>query len=122
MICTLNRKLLVITDPVAGARYDIYAYRFHRLERFLDESTLADQGYAGPGLLTPIKRKAGVRMRAIVKEDNRRVNRLRPVAERVIDQIKTWRILYTGFRRPLGSYGRVSSVVRALIFFAADPL
>ena len=31
------------------------------------------------------------------------------VAERVIAQLKTWRVLHTGFRRPLGVYGRVFS-------------
>ena len=61
-------------------------------------------------------------MRSAVKENNRRVNRLRSVVERVIAQVKTWRVLYSGFRRPLGSYGRVFSVVRALIFFAASDL
>ncbi|GAA1045991.1 hypothetical protein GCM10009567_02390 [Rothia amarae] len=47
MICTLSRKLLAITDPVPGARHDVYAHRFHQLEKFLNESTLADKGYMG---------------------------------------------------------------------------
>lgn len=106
-----------------GARHDVHAFRFHRLERFLDESTLADKGCIGLGLLTPFKRKPGVRMRAAVTENNRQINRLRSVVEWVIAQVKTGRVLHSGFRRPLGSYGRVFSVVRALIFFAAlDPL
>ena len=103
----------------SGARHDVYAYRFHQLERYLDESTLADQGYIGFGLLTPIKRKASVRMRAAVRQNNRQITRLRSVVERTIAQIKTWRVLHTGFRRPLSSYGRVFSLVRGLIFFAA---
>ncbi|WP_237197884.1 transposase family protein, partial [Rothia nasimurium] len=53
------------------------------------------------------------------KRNNRVVNRLRSVVERVIAHIKTWRILHTGFRRPLGLYGRVFSVVRGLVFLAA---
>ena len=57
---------------------------FISLERFLDESTLADQGYIGLGLLTPAKRKPGVRMRVAVRQNNRRVNRLRSAVERVI--------------------------------------
>lgn len=66
VICTLSGKLLAITDPVPGARDDVYAYHFHQLERFLNESTLADKGYIGLGLLTSTKRKPGVRMRAAV--------------------------------------------------------
>lgn len=88
----------------SGARHDVYAYRFHQLERCLDESTLADQGYIGFGLLTPIKRKASVRMRAAVRQNNRQITRLRSVVERIIAQIKTWRVF---------------SLVRALIFFVA---
>lgn len=84
----------------------MYAYRFHQVERYLDESTLADQGYSGLGLLTPIKRKAGVRMGAAVKKNNRQINRLRSVVERMIAHIKTWRVLHSGFRRPLSSYER----------------
>lgn len=107
----------------SGARHDVYAYRFHQLERFLDESTLADKGYLGLGLLKPTKRKAGVKMRAAVRENNRRVNRLRSVVERTIAQVETWRVLRAGFRRPVSSYRRAFSVVRALVFFAStNPL
>lgn len=97
----------------------MYAYRFHQLGRFLNETTLADKGYIGLGLLTPVKRKAGVKMPVAVKENNRQINRLRSVVERTIAQVKTWRVLHTGFRRPLGSYPRVFSVVRVLVFFAS---
>ncbi|MFJ3031271.1 transposase family protein [Rothia terrae] len=123
VICTLDGGLLAITDPVPGARHDVYAFRFHQLERFLDESTLADKGYIGLGLFTPTKRKAGARMRARVKENNRRINRLRSVVERTIAQVKTWRVLDSEFWRPLGPYSRVFLVVQGLIFFAAlNPL
>ena len=120
VICTLHGKLLAITDTLPGARHDVYTFRFHQLERFLDESTLADKGYIGLGLLTPTQRTPGVKMRAAVKENNHRINRLRSVVERAIAQIKTWRVLHSGFRRLLSAYGRVFSVVRALIFFAAS--
>ena len=107
----------------SGARHDVYAFRFHQLERFLDESTLADKGYIGLGLLTLTQRKAGVRLRAVVKENNRRINRLRSVVERTIAQVKTWRVLCSGFRRPVGSYGRVFSSGAGFDFLCgADPL
>lgn len=75
----------------------------------MDQITLADKGYVGLGLLTPTKRKPGVKMPVAVKENNRQINRLRSVVERTIVQIKTWRIFHTGFRRPLSAYGRVFS-------------
>lgn len=77
----MSGKLLAITDPSfassadskmistflarsgnhlsSGARHDVYAYRFHQLGRFLDESTLADKDHIGLGLLTSTQRKPG---------------------------------------------------------------
>ncbi|TFU23915.1 hypothetical protein E4U03_01970 [Rothia nasimurium] len=67
----------------------------------------------------PTKRRPGQRLNRELKTNNRVLNRLRSVVERVITHVKTWRILHTGFRRPFGSYGRVFSVVRGLVFYAA---
>ena len=62
-------------------------------------------------------------MRAGVKADNRRINRLRSVVERTIAPVLTWRVLHSGFRRPLGSYGWVfSSGVGVGVFCCLDPL
>lgn len=119
VICTLDGKLLVITDPLPGARHDAFAFKKHGLEKYLNETTLADKGYVGLGLLTPIKCKPGVKVPQGLKDNNRTINRLRAVVERVIAQLKAWRVLHTGFRRPLGVYGRVFSVVRGLVFYVA---
>lgn len=55
MICTLDGRLVVITDPLPGARYDAHAFRAHGLDRLLDSSTLADEGCVGLGLATSRK-------------------------------------------------------------------
>lgn len=73
----------------------------------------------GLGLITPTKRKPGQQLAVGVKKNNRVVNRLRSVVERVSAQIKTWRVLHTGFRRLLGVCGRVFSVVWRLGFLTA---
>ena len=106
----------------SGARHDACAFKEHGLEKYLGKSTLADKGYIGLGLLTPAKRRTGVRIRVAVRQNIRRVNRLRSVVERTIAQVKTWRVLHSGFRRPLGSYGRLFSLVRGLIFSRLGPL
>lgn len=110
VICTLDGRLLAITDPLPGARDDAHAFRAHGLERLLDSSTLADQGYIGfwgwlprPGATKPAGTPADV------KAVNRFINSRRAVVERVIAQIKMWPVLHTGFRRALGSYSRVFS-------------
>ena len=73
----------------------------------------------GLGLAIPARRKPGQRLSREQRRNNRVLNRLRSVVERVIAQIKTWRVLHTGFRRQVGVYGRVFSVVRGLVFLAA---
>ncbi|WP_369127133.1 transposase family protein [Rothia nasisuis] len=102
-----------------GARHDAHAFRAHGLDKFLDSSTLADKGYVGLGMVTPTRRKPGQKLSCQQLKNNRVLNRLRSVVERVIAHIKTWRILHTGFRRPLSSYQRVFSVVRGLVFLTA---
>lgn len=123
MICTLDGRLLAITDPLPGSRHDAHAFRAHGLNQLLDSSTLADKGYVGLGLTTPTKRRPGLGLLREQKTNNRVLNRLRSVVERVIAQVKTWRILHTGFRRPLGSYGRVfSSGAGVGVFGCGAPL
>lgn len=116
VICTLDSELLAITGPLPGARHDAHAFRAHGLDQLLDSPTLADKGYVGLGLATPTKRKPGLGLLREQKTNNRVLNLLRSMVERVIAQVETWRILHTGFRRPLGSYGRLFSMVRGLVF------
>lgn len=76
VICTLDGRLLAITDPLPRARDDAYAFRAHGLDQFLDSSTLADKGYVGLGLATPTKRKPGVKLTKEQKRNNRMLNRI----------------------------------------------
>lgn len=119
VICTLDGRFLAIIDSLPGAEHDVYAFRAHGLEKLLNSSTLADKGYVGLGLASLTECKPGQRLNREQRRNNRVLNGLRSVVERVIAQVKTWRILHTGFRRPLGFYGRVFSVVRGLVFLAA---
>lgn len=112
VICTLEGKLLGITDPILGARHNAFVFEEHGLEKYLDENTLADKGYVGLGLLTAVKRSFGVRTPNSIRGNNRVVNWFRAVVDRVIAQVKTWRVVHMGFRQPLQSYARVFSVVR----------
>ena len=45
------------------------------------------------------------------------INRLRATIERVIANIKTWRILHTDCRRPRETFEATLDAVRGLIFF-----
>ena len=43
----------------------------HGLGKYLDETTLADRGYVGLGLVTPTKRQSGQRLIAETRKNNR---------------------------------------------------
>lgn len=66
----------------------LFAFKEHGLEKYLNETTLADKGYVGLGLLRPIRRKPGVKVPQGVKDNNRIINRLQAVVEQVIEQLK----------------------------------
>lgn len=110
---------MAITNPFPGARHEAHAFKAHGLDQLLNASTLADKGYVGLGLATSTRRKPGQRLSPEQKRNNRVLNRLRSVVERVIAHIKEWRVMHTGFRQPLGSYERVFTVVREQVFLAA---
>ncbi|WP_455119921.1 transposase family protein [Rothia dentocariosa] len=68
----------------------------------------------------PAKKPPGGKLTKTDKQLNRRINRHRVVIERVIAHVKCWRVLSAIFRRPMTSYRRVFSVVRAVFFWLRD--
>jgi hypothetical protein len=52
------------------------------------------------------------------KAFNTVINQTRAVVERVIANLKTWRILHTDYRRPLGTFDTTISAVVGLQFYS----
>jgi hypothetical protein len=52
------------------------------------------------------------------KEFNKQVNKIRNVIEQGVVHFNTWRIMHTGYRRPLATFPETTSVVVALHFYA----
>lgn len=120
MICTLDGRLLAITDPLPGSRHDARAFRAHGLDQLLDSSTLADKGYVGLGLTTPTKRRPGLGLLREQKTNNRVLNRLRSVVERVIAQVKRpGGFFIPGSGARWARMGGCFLLVRGLVFHAA---
>lgn len=81
-MCTLDGKLLAITEPLPGAKHDAYAFRHHGLDQLLDSSTLADRGYIGLGLVTPRRGGEACWTHEDVKAVNRFIDSRRAAVER----------------------------------------
>jgi hypothetical protein len=62
-------------------------------------------------------RNPGAELCDDLKANNTIINRLRATIERVIANIKTWRILHTDYRRPRETFEETLDAIRGLIFF-----
>jgi len=101
--CTPDGLLRWVSDPLPGATHDAKAIRTHGfLDRPEDAAPImADKGYLGLGLLTPIRKAPGQdHLEQWQKDYNREINQIRNVVERCIAHLKNWKILFTAYRRP----------------------
>ena len=118
VMVTLDGRLLHVSDSLPGRTHDTRAVRDTDLLEVLDTAnTIADKGYLGTGILTPVRKPPGGELSEGQKDFNAQINSLRAVVERAIAHLKTWRILHTDYRRPHRSYPTAFNTVRALHFF-----
>ena len=119
VVCTLEGELVWISDPVAGARHDVYCLdQSGALDGLTPDAWTGDKGYVGRGVVTPIKKIEGVELLDWQKAFNTAINQTRAVVERVIANLKTWRILHTDYRRPLSTFDTTISAVIGLQFYS----
>ena len=77
---------------------------------------IGDKGYIGLGMITPKRRPANLPLYPDDKAYNTTVNQVRYRIERVIANIKTWRVLHTGYRRPLETFPETITAILGIIF------
>jgi DDE superfamily endonuclease/Helix-turn-helix of DDE superfamily endonuclease len=119
VVCDLSGRLVWISDPVKGHRHDTAALAKSNALETLDRSNwVADRGYIGNGMITPIRKPPFRNLIDWEKEFNTAVNKIRYQIERAIANLKTWRILHTDYRRPLDTFAQTISTTIALHFYA----
>ena len=119
VVCTLDGELAWVSDPIEGSRHDVFC---------LDESGVltglhpgdwtGDKGYVGRGVITPFKKVNKQPLLDWQQAFNAAINKTRAVVERVIANIKNWRILHTDYRRPLDKFPNTISAVLGLLFYS----
>ena len=115
---TLAGHLVWVSDPLPGATHDAKALDTSGLlDHLTAANQLADKGYIGKGMITPIRKPIGADLTKRQKTYNKTVNSLRAAVERAIAHLKTWRILHTAYRRPFDTFKETISAVIALQFF-----
>jgi len=112
---------MYISAPLPGRTHDAEALRQLDLSAVLTSistgNAIGDKGYQGCKIINPAKKPQGAELGDNLKANNTIINRLRATIERVIANIKTWRILHTDYRRPRETFENTLDAVRGLIFF-----
>lgn len=117
-VCDLSGVLLHVSDPLPGKTHDARAVDELGLTDLLrDDNSIGDKGFIGTGPTTPIRKPPGGDLLDWQREFNTTINKLRYVIERAIANFKTWRCMFTDYRRPLDTYQKAFRAVRALHFF-----
>ena len=120
--CDLGGRLRWVSDPVEGCRHDSAALDKSGVLDGMDASNwFGDTGYLGKGMNTPIRKPKGAQFYDSDREFNTAISRVRSLIERVIGNLKTWRILHTDYRRPFATFATTISAVLGLVFFTKDP-
>jgi hypothetical protein len=116
--CTLEGEIAWISDPVEGSRHDMHCIGESGILSGITPGTwIADKGYIGSGMITPIRKPAHRELLDWERKFNSAVNRIRYVVERAIANFKTWRIMHTDYRRPLATFSQTISIVVGLYFY-----
>lgn len=117
--CTLEGDLVWVSDPIEGARHDVFCLdESGALHGLNPADWTGDKGYVGRDIVTPIKRiTKNEELLDWQKTFNTAINKIRAVVERVIANLKCWRILHTDYRRPLHTFNTTISAVVGLHFW-----
>jgi DDE superfamily endonuclease/Helix-turn-helix of DDE superfamily endonuclease len=117
-VCDLSGNLLHVSEPLPGRTHDAKSMtELGLIDMLHAENSIGDKGYIGTGPTTPFRKPAGGELLDWQKEFNTAINKLRYVIERAIANFKTWRCMFTDYRRPLHTYESAFHAVRALHFF-----
>jgi DDE superfamily endonuclease len=118
LACTINGRLMWISDPVNGGRHDMYCLKESGLLEETDPSLFSgDTRFVGSSMITPIRKPRTRDLQDWEKEFNTQVAKFRWVIEQVIANFKTWRIMHTDYRRPLETFAETISAAVALHFY-----
>ena len=67
-------------------------------------AVVADKGFQGSGYATPVKKPTDRELYVREHEYNAQVSSIRAPIERAVAHLKTWKILFTDYRRPLRTF------------------
>ena len=114
--------LVHVGEPLVGSTHDVTAFRETGLADALEDHMAAnlvfgDPGYLGEPLVMPVKKPRGGELSPTQQQANKHLSGLRVAVERCIAHFKNWKIVATGYRRPLRKLAMCLKTVTALEFY-----
>ncbi len=120
IITNLSGDITFVSEPVTGNQHDMAKLKESECETILKAAggVFGDKGFIGTDYVTTPVRKPQDRDLYIREHDyNNQVSSFRAPVERAIADLKTWRILFTDYRRPLRTFLSSFRAAIGLYFF-----
>ena len=120
IVANLQGRVTFVSEPLTGNRHDMAKLKGSNVEQILNKAggVFGDKGFIGTDYITtPIRKPECRKLLQWELEWNRQVSSFRAPVERAIANLKTWRILFTDYRRPLKTFTSSFRAAIGLYFF-----
>ena len=120
IVANLQGRITFVSEPVTGNQHDMAKLKGSAVEKILKKAggVLGDKGFIGTDYITtPIRKPECRELLQWEHEWNNQVSSFRAPVERAVATLKTWRILFTDYRRPLKTFKSSFRAAIGLYFF-----
>ena len=120
IVANLQGRVTFVSEPCTGNRHDMAKLKGSDVEQILKKAggVFGDKGFIGTDYITtPIRKPECRKLLQWEHEWNSQVSSFRAPVERAIANLKTWRILFTDYRRPLKTFTSSFRAAIGLYFF-----
>jgi DDE superfamily endonuclease len=120
IVTNLAGRVIFVSEPVAGKEHDMAKLAGSECEMILKLAgdVIGDEGFIGTDyIMTPVRKPKGCDLSMSEHDFNNQISSLRAPVERAVGNLKTWRILFTDYRRPLKAFLSSFRAAIGLYFF-----
>ena len=120
IVTNLQGRITFVSEPVTGNQHDMAKLKGSDVEMILKKAggVLGDKGFIGTDYITtPIRKLKCRQLLQWEHEWNNQVSSFRAPVERAVATLKTWRVLFTDYRRPLKTFKSSFRAAIGLYFF-----
>ncbi len=120
IVANLQGRITFVSEPVTGNQHDMAKLKGSDVEKILRKAggVFGDKGFIGTDYITtPIGKPQCRQLLQWEHEWNNQVSSFRAPVERAVATLKTWRILFTDYRRPLKTFESSFRAAIGLYFF-----